>query len=301
VIEHEQSGDLSPDDKRLLDALVEAGFDPASVPVDSPADRGRLEALLGLFELLEDYPVEDPDEALVPATLARVERVERDAASRLLLDAVGSGGARSARRFRVPDFISIAAVILIVASIAVPLTSQVRHRSIQGLCSENLRVVGGAFAQYAQDYEGALPRLMAGFGAEMSWDRFRNSVNLRPMIERGYCDQGHLVCPGNHAHDTSYSYQWQGNGGRRPWHGGVVLGDRNPVMDAALAGIAVPALTVSLNHGGRGQNVLAGDLSQHWLEEPLYGGRDNIWLPFGVHSLRPGDAPASPEDIFLAH
>lgn len=298
---------LSPADQRLLDALVECGFDPAAVPVHTDAERARLARLVGLLGLLEDYPVEDTDDTLVHATLARIDRAEHDASARRRFGAaieqpIGARGPKQLR-VRLPDFITIAAVILIAASIVVPVTSHLGKQALDGRCANNMRLISNAFGQYAGDNSGAMPTAMANIGPDLSWDKVRNVINLQPLVQNGYCEFGHLSCPGHHEPGVGYSYQWQVPGRKAMWgHGpaGVVLGDRNPVIDAALVGAAIPPLSMSLNHGGRGQNVLGNDGSASWIEEPLVG-NDNIWLPRGVSFLRMGDQPAGAGDSFLAH
>ena len=140
----EQAPELSPQDARLLDELVESGFDARAIEGLDPDERRRVQAIANLFELLEDYPVEDADDTLAHATLARIDRHQEDRAARLNFES-----AREAprRRFRMPDFISVAAVILIGASIAWPLASHMRQRAIDTGCSDNLRRMGLAFNQ----------------------------------------------------------------------------------------------------------------------------------------------------------
>ena len=75
--------ELSPQDQRLLDALVECEFDPEALEALSAEDRQRVGALMKLLDLLNDYPVEDADDALVHATLARIDRHEEETASRM--------------------------------------------------------------------------------------------------------------------------------------------------------------------------------------------------------------------------
>ena len=299
----EHPGELCPHDQRLLDALVECGFDPEALEALSPADRERVGALIGLFQLIEDYPVEDADETLVHATLARIDRREDERAARMAFDAAPEAGRR--RRFRVPDFLSMAAVILIGASVVIPVSSYLSEQSIDRRCNGNLRRMGLAFSQYAGDHNGAMPMIQTGIFAGWS-TKNHNVVNLKPMIEKGYCELKHMDCPGRHEgqYGESYSYQWQLPGQRPQWRIGrvtLVLGDRNPIIDAAFAGQFIPALSMSLNHGGRGQNVLASDGVTHWLEEPLIARNDNIWLPQGVDFLRKGDQPTDSSDTFLAH
>ncbi len=303
--QHRSHDELSPADGRLLDVLVDCGFDPEALESLSTSDRDHVDALMSLFELLDDYPVEDADETLVDATLARISRHEEEASARLAFDAgqVSVEDVRRGRRFYVPDFITIAAVILIAASVVWPLSTHLRQRSVDTGCANNLRLLGYAFGHYANDYNGAMPIARAGmFNA---WDTLtHNVVNLAPLVTDGYCERDHLDCPGNHDLDPSYSYRWQIIGRHAVWgmdEVTLVLGDRNPMIDAARAGILIPSASPSLNHGGRGQTVLASDGAWFWLDHPLIGRQDNIWLPMGVSFLRAGDSPTDPADVFLAH
>ena len=81
----------------------------------------------------------------------------------------------------------------------------------------------------------------------------------------------------------------------------LVLGDRNPVIDAVKSGRVINAGTISLNHPRRGQNVLTNGGVVIWLRKPVVGGADNIWLPKGVVFLREGDQHTDPSNVFLAH
>ena len=107
--EKNQSFKLNPDDQRLLDALVESGFDPQVLESLSAEDRSRVGAILNLFELLEDYPVEDADDSLVNATLARIDQYELRANARASVDSALQSASR--RGFRLPDLISLDAVL----------------------------------------------------------------------------------------------------------------------------------------------------------------------------------------------
>ena len=74
-----------------------------------------------------------------------------------------------------------------------------------------------------------------------------------------------------------------------------------PLIDAAREGLVVPATSISINHGGRGQNVLRTDGAIMWLVSPVVGPSDNIWLPDGTNRLEKGIRPTEPEDVFLTH
>ena len=64
-------------------------------------------------------------------------------------------------------------------------------------------------------------------------------------------------------------------------------------------GRVLPPLSISVNHNGRGQNVLVSDGATMWLEQPIVGRNDNIWLPSGAIQLRGGEAVADDADVFL--
>ncbi|MCH8824861.1 MAG: hypothetical protein IH984_15300 [Planctomycetes bacterium] len=293
---------LNPDDQQLLDALVESGFDPQVLESLSAEDRCRVGAILNLFELLEDYPVEDADDSLVHATLARIDQYESRAAAKASEEVALQSASR--RGFRLPDLISVAAVFLIGASIFWPMLSTMKQRRIDDSCANNLRQMGYAFAQYANDYNGSIP--VARTGLFSQWTQsFTNAVNLGPLVAGKYCERDHLECAGHEGLvGASYGYQWQIPDSDLTWGVNsitVILGDRNPLIDAIYqAKLQTPILSNSLNHGGRGQNVLRTDGQWMWLENPMVGADDNIWLPKGVSALHDGELQTDGQDIFLA-
>lgn len=288
---------LSARDGELLDALAACGFDRDGLEAVDPADKSRVDAILHIGGLLEDYPVEDADDALLHATLARITRYEHERAEVMQIE---SRGGRA--RFRLPDFITVAAVLLIGASITLPMLSSLRNASIDTACRNNLRLMSQAFTSYANDFNNAMPASHAGVGG-FGWDQTRNLDNLAPLIEHGYCGPECLECAGHEHAGPGYSLQLMAPGVRTGWEGPttkVVMGDRNPLVDAARMGAAKSAMSLSLNHGERGQNVLRNDGMVSWLVSPTIQ-QDNIWLPSGVLMLQPGDHQSDAEDVFLTH
>lgn len=295
--DHDPQGELCPEDRRLLAELAETGFDPDTLAALTPAERERGQRLMGLMDLLRDYPVDDGDDTLMHATLARIDRFEEEQAARLSFDTRNEEIAPR-RRIRVPDFISVAAVVLIGFGVMVPTVNHVRQKSIDVRCADNLRYVGYAFSSYAGDNLGALPVARAGaFGS------LPNILNLSPLYQGDYCQLDHIGCPGKHGDHASYSYQCQVPEVRMTWGNApramVVLGDRNPLIDAFYSEQNKPPTSISINHGGRGQNVLRNDGHVNWLEQPVIAGGDNIWLPEGATEIRKGAAPNSLTDVFL--
>jgi hypothetical protein len=305
IDDHDSQSELTPNDRRLLDALIEAEFDLESMEFISEAERERLQTLSNLFGLLNDYPVEEADDTLLHATLASIDRHDRERAEALKLDPILENSENRGRGFRIPlpELFAMAAVILIMVGVGWPIMGKLRANSVDRTCANNMRVMAQAFGTYATDYQNVLPTATAGVGPA-SWDQVRNIVNLRPLVEYGYCDHDHLNCPGHHdPYGSSYSYQWKPPSSLLQWGNGpdrVILGDRNPLIDATISGHSVPANTMSNNHGGRGQNVILSDGSILWLTQPKVG-RDNIWLPEGATFLQTGQQHADANDAFLVH
>jgi hypothetical protein len=292
------SPELSPQDQRLLDALIECGFDAGALQLPAP-QRRRAESLARLLGLLNDYPVEDADPALVDATLARIDHHERQRDGRMRVEPAPRR--RLFLSWRMPDLVTIAAVLLIGVSVLFPIMHQMRTESIANGCANNLRMMSLAFANYAADSNGALP---ASAGLTSTWSRTaRNLRHLAPLIDGGYCEAGHLRCPGHTGPGDSYSYQWQTPEARLRWQTGrvgIAMGDCNPLIDAIRHGAAIDPSALSSNHRGRGQNVLGTDGSHRWLEHPFITPGDNIWLPEGG----PGgleEGVVGEGDVFLAH
>jgi hypothetical protein len=300
--------ELSSDDQRIVDDLIEAGFDLDAMEPLTDAERARAERLLRLLGLMRDYPVDDADDTLLHATMVRIDRYEHEQAQRMAINTETNTASRSwaaGLNIRSLDFISVAAVLLIAASVLWPMLASVRQHSIDRACANNMRLVGYGLSHYAGDNNGAMPVAKAGFFQNASWDTVPNVLNLAPLVEGQYCQLGHLNCAGNHDHlSSTYSYQWQMPGERMMWGTGritIVLGDRNPLIDAARAGRTLPANTMSRDHRGRGQNVLASDGATLWLTDTIVGTRDNIWLPHGADKLSHGARPADTSDVMLAH
>lgn len=286
---------LGPDDRRLLDHLLQSGFDPDSLDELGPAGAEHGRRLLDLLGLLNDYPVEDPDDTLVYATLARIDRADEARRERMRLEPTVMAR-EGLRRRRIPDLITAASIILIASAIIIPMTAQLRGRSIDFRCEQNLRQVHLGLAQYGEDYGGQMPVAFAGVGLATKM------LDFAPVVAGSYCDHHVLDCPGaDHDHvGSSYSRQVPTDGGE--WAKSVAMvGDRNPLVDAYRAQLRQVRSAPSVNHGGRGQNVLVGDGSIIWLETAYLSPSDCIWLPEGHDQVEPGLGPASARDSFLIH
>ena len=320
---------LCPADAAALDALIAAEYDLARVGEPLRERAGRLSTLgatltgatqaarsadlvgrtFGLVMLAADRPV------------AKVEPV-------VLMP-----------RARWRDLVGAAAMLLVGASVVIPVMSASRQQQLRGGCAANLGSIASAMSSYASTYRDSLPVATASMGGGKWWDvggapEHSNSANLFTLARTGFAKVKDLACPGNacacenvpspQAMDwrsiehVSYSYQIMFGEKRTGWldpSRTAVLADRSPVILRALAGEQAIPTENSPNHARRGQSVLFCDGSVVWQNTPeLVRGdhTDNIWLPWQVEeilrqigagqpvTLEGMEVPGSGEDAFLA-
>lgn len=317
---------LHQDDGAALDALVESGWrgDVVAGPVGERARRlERALAPLGAAPM----GVGMTGELLVNATLARVEAEIRRRDSLMMvsssdLDARGGRG-----RFSLSDLVTVAAMLVFSLGVLWPVAASWREGARQQECASNLATSGSAFEMFARDHNGRMPVATAGFGGGNWWTvgdpKHSHSANLFTLAKSGYASLEELSCTGNsmallrgpaHAMDDwrsideiSFSYQLPA---RRVmmWNGParfVVLTDKSPVIERAYRGERFDPEARSLNHRGRGQNVLMSDGSVFFLDRPVLENGDNIWLPGSITdpfsaTLNGTELPSGETDAFVA-
>lgn len=308
--------ELSTRDQDALDAFVLAGYRANKVP-GVLADRARV--VEGVGALLEV--------GLSGAANGRADRIEATLAavqqSRMRMHPLETVRA-SRGGMRWSDLISVAAILLIGASIVWPVSASVRASSQQAACGGNLASIAEALGLYAGNNREAMPVAPNGWGG---WESPRdarwwsvgqpgsNSANLFRLASLGYTKLGAMACAGNpdairdfadadpaHQHNdwtdlqqVSYSFQIRvpEPGAEFAWRGergpAILLADRSPVVLRAVRKQVIFPMQNSPNHGGRGQNVLKSDGSVAWLETPVDVSDDpngnNIWLPSQIEDL----------------
>ena len=145
-------------DLRVLDFLAEHGFDASRVNLLPEADRPRAMALIRQMSVLDAYPMAEGDDSLVDATLARIDAHDE------AVDASRRIGFARPPAFRLADFVSVAAVVLLLLGVTVPMIANLRAQKLSTLCASNLRAVHGALGSYASSNGGALPLSSAAAG-----------------------------------------------------------------------------------------------------------------------------------------
>ncbi len=320
---------LSPADQQALDQYIDNGYDTNQV---QPEFEARAIKCDQIGEAITNSSAHDSNLGLVEKTLATIQAhidQEEDAM------AMAASSGRGAFSMRWSDLISIAATLLIVASVTMPIMSGVRSKAQKSLCFDNMHAAANAFGLYAGSNRDMLPMATAGFGS--TWmdvgstpDR-SNSSNLFTLVRTGNADLDDLACPSNpnaatgemepgawdwnSLAEVSYSYRIMPPGGMRASAiaqpvGIVLLADRSPVVLRVANRQPIIPEENSPNHQGKGQHMLMLDGSSKWAQSPVLENNDNIWLPRPIeqmiHQVRSklgimtgSELPDGPTDAFV--
>jgi hypothetical protein len=244
------------------------------------------------------------DQDLCDRTFELVMMAE-DSQRRLRMPVATGGRSRWSWR----ELVTIAATLLLGASVILPLLASGERHARRLACAGNLREVAGAIGQYANQYRDSMPVATASLGGggvggqagHRWWDvgtSASNSANLYTLVRGGFASLRALACPGNPVactemrdpraidwtclDEVSFSYQIQkGSETSRLSEPSrtAILADRSPVVRRAIAGDVIYPFENSGNHARTGQGVLFADGSVLWLSTPVLSNGDNIWLP----------------------
>ncbi|KAA0216925.1 MAG: hypothetical protein DYG94_02585 [Leptolyngbya sp. PLA3] len=314
---------LSSADADALDSWIMSYGDLSRVP-SAVRERAGVHEALRMLVTQTPVPGGSSREDLIERTLARLDGAIEEQAGRMRL------GPR--RGLRLADIISVAAVLLLGASVMLPVLSSLRSEARRSLCAANLGRVAEAMGIYAGSNNSALPMATAGFGGG-SWidvgsrPERSNSANLYMLVRGQYARLADLACPGNptaptrevgNAHDwrrieeVSYSYQVQDGRPERLWGleaSRPIIADRSPVVLQIVRRDPIVPESRSPNHGSSGQHVLRTDGSTTWIKSPVLESGDNIWLPRAVeeavakirqyYGMNGNEVPAGVDDVLL--
>lgn len=297
----ERNPPLHADDVAALDHWMDGSKPPAAI-------RPRLERHEALAQLATNGPASPGDARadLIERTLAAVREAEAERQGRMRFENQPAAGGS---RFRMADLVSIAAMLLIGASIAIPSFGAISRSRERAACLSNMQASARAFGTYAGANADMLPMATAGFGGswmDVGTPNRSNSANLFTLARTNYLRLDDLACPSNpvaprgtptpgamdwrNIDELSYSYRIMTDGGLRMTIAVpsttrvVVTADRSPVTLRVSKGLPIIPEENTPNHDMRGQHVLRLDGSAAWSSTPVVGG-DNIWLPRPIENV----------------
>jgi len=322
--------DRKTDDEKVLIDFLRGELTPAEARnvqqrlAGDESFRRLNDDLVNTFAAMKLCPDSQPPEDLVEMTMARIRQVRRTEA---LLAKEESRRLSLRPTFSLRELTGIAAAMILMAVIFIPMVRQRQKRAVAGRCASNAAQIGTGILAYANANDEYLPgidspckRWLATGGA----DAFSNSSALYKLIRCGYASPLVFSCPAGGSGSfqvkagmsdfpdgkfIGYSYQHTRGpqGFRRSDPAVLAVADRMAILADStplfVRGRFRPERirnAVSENHGGAGQNVLYLDSHVEWVERPTVGVRqDNIFLVEGLLEYRGDEVPSGPTDSFL--
>ncbi|MCH2134453.1 MAG: hypothetical protein MK116_11965 [Phycisphaerales bacterium] len=242
--QQDPGGVLDPRDAELFDQLVEVDFDVKALPDLDASTRNRAERLVAMMGLLDDYPVEpvtaEDRDVLVSATLARINRAEDEQRDRMRID---TPGVRA--RFRIREFVAVAAVVLLGLAVVIPMMRNTAH--LKGVEGSHARLLdlGAALSSFAGDNNGEAPSALADHDAYPEVVGYRpTTFSLAPLAAYGISAES-LNNP-MRPDQPGAGFSFHSQRGPRIHligikAGTVIISDRNLYLEQLLSGQA-PAL-----------------------------------------------------------
>lgn len=256
----------------------------------------KLEANLAFFDLRPDEDDVDPPEGLAERTCALVDRYEAAAAPvdfetddtddtvttvrpASLCSAPAGELSGSRHRWSLADLLIAAGVCMATAFLFFPAIANSRHHARIGVCQNKLRQLGSALGRYSDYHEGYFPRVPADGNLGVA------GVYSTILMQDGQLSEPQLViCPASNLADEAEGFRipsvnevreargptlivWQRSmGGSFGYAFGYLdsgkqyraIRNRGRTHFALMADAPDPRSfgRTSVNHGGRGQNVL---------------------------------------------
>ena len=282
-------------DAEMLDRLVDVGFELDQLEYLTPEDEQRAASILKMLGFLDAYPVEDASDSLIDATLVRIDQYESQRTARMQIHTPELETTKRGFRIRMPDLISVAAMILVTVSVFTMISNSTRNQSLTNQCASNMAMVGRGLVNYALGHNGQTPTETAPAIASLFGGLAPERTDAQLLASEGYCDHNHLNCPGHSGESSGFSYQTQSaamwDAIRNRGKLFIVMSDQNPILKQLLANQKYNELTPSPAHGSLGQNHLRDDGSINSVAAPIFKG-DLIWVL---------DAQNKGIDIFLTH
>lgn len=231
---------------------------------------------------------------------------------------------------------AIAAMIFVVAGISFPTLQNARQNYWKTKCSAQLATMASGISQYAADHDDSLPVVATAAGSpwwkvgDQGTQNQSNTRHLWLLVQNKYVEPETFVCPARIEGKASkldrtqvaklsdfpnrkyvtYSFRIVSdqNANRLTRGNQVLISDMNPVFenlprdyykDLDLKVDDQMLKANSLNHKGKGQNVLLSDASVSFHNDRNIAG-DDMFTVKGQTSYRGNEVPTQAGDNFLA-
>jgi len=329
---------LSQADADRLDARLEAGPLRAGRTSGAQAGDARDQKLGQLLAVIGQWPADEghqASDALVRRTMDRIREAENRRRFSEQMQMLSRDGAERWSGGTWRQVATMAAIVLIGASLLLPVLARNRDIAERLACQRRLNEAYSARASYAGDHNGHMPRgkvepgsdwWHVGQPADSQGSLRSNSAHLYLLVREGYLEPENLACPSNpqarpermteRHHDwpsakaVSYSYQNQYTDDpiKLDRHAGLaVLADKNPLFVVRRNQVTYnadwPTTSPSRMHEQRGQNVLIADGHVKWNRRPIMQDarqrEDNIWIARGIERYQGNETPRDKDDSFL--
>ena len=300
----------------------------------------RLQATTKIMDSLRDVP-QCPDALMQATLMrlnaaARSSQLRLTS----LLDAEQRRSAYRGRGFlgKIAEVAAVAAVVTLLGGAAILSLRHARDMSWQTRCEAQLSSIARGITQYEQSNSGQLPLVAMKEGSPWWKVGYQGKVNesntrqLWMLVKGGYVQPGVFVCPASPLGSKPEAQKADFLDGQDfpsrkhityslriisvpnpedPASGRyILLADVNPIFENLPENYSQGFLRElnkrlmqanSVNHGGRGQNVLLSDGSVEFLRTRIWGpDGDDIYTVEGKDKYYGHEVPASVADVFLA-
>lgn len=164
---------------------------------------------------------------------------------------------RTKRAFTLIELLVIIAIIAILAAILFPAFARARENARRASCQSNMRQIGLANLQYAQDYD----EIYCAAYHSSPYASFNQL--LQPYVKSTQV----FRCPSDSAPDSAISSTWSAYNGVAPFHTSYVANvrlGRDNAEQLPLAAVVQPATTVFFTDGGSQPDPSAATNPQGW-------------------------------------
>jgi anti-sigma-K factor RskA len=291
---------------------------------------------------LDEWTVEPCPDRLVESTISYVNQAVQSSQAKLgellAFEESRTPAPRPALWVNIGRRLAMAAVFMIVGSVALKTIQYMRYYAVRTQCQAQLAGLANGISNYSADYNGRLPMVAISTGSpwwkvgDPGQDNVSNTRHIWLLVKGGYVGPNEFLCPGAKTGQLEpitdkqakelfdfpnrkyipYSLRLicekppsASSLGRK-----LIISDMNPLFENLPTDFGRP-LELKLNdkllkinsnnHRGKGQNLLFSDGSVQFVNTRQVGiNNDDIFTLRGTHIYKGCEVPSCDEDEFMA-